>query len=251
MHSSQHRHAVGGMQSLGLLLGAHAGPCRYASSYQRASCSQQCVPVSVSCFGSALICFPFPTLIFGTSSFGVPRCCRAVTPVPTIASLCNDLELRGTAWCWPRRPAACTLLPGPVCAGRGVLPAADGEVCSGGCVCACVWGLNRYRFRAFGLLSHSVPALPCPAFITGAGGLPRRLGFCCMCAAQVPVAPTVGAVSLCLVPRWHRERCACGVLVGCMYSGMVGGSPSMGRVALFACFGGLAFVVGSFGGFLP
>ena len=38
-------------------------------------------------------------------------------------------------------------------------------------------------------------------------GSPRRLGFSCMCAARVPVAPAVGAVPLCLAPRWHRVRC--------------------------------------------
>ena len=49
----------------------------------------------------------------------------------------------------------------------------------------------------------------CLGFIGGAGGLPRRLSFSCMCAARVPVAPAVGAVLLCfwLVPRWHRVQC--------------------------------------------
>ena len=41
--------------------------------------------------------------------------------------------------------------------------------------------------------------------ITSARGLPRRLGFSCVCAAWVPVAPAVGAVLPCLwlVP-WRR-----------------------------------------------
>ena len=54
----------------------------------------------------------------------------------------------------------------------------------------------------------------CLGFITGTGGLPRRLGFSCMCAARVPVAPAVGAMPLCLrlVPRWHRVRCDVGVV---------------------------------------
>ena len=95
--------------------------------------------------------------------------------------------------------------------------------------------------------------LPRLGFLTGAGGLPRRLGFSYMCVARVPVAPAVGAVPLCLrlVPRWHRGRCACGVLVRYLYSGLVGGLPFMARVALLACVGGLAFVVCAFGGFLP
>ena len=37
------------------------------------------------------------------------------------------------------------------------------------------------------------------------------------------------------------------MLVGCFYSGLVGGLPF---VALLACIGGLAFVVCAFGGFL-
>ena len=44
--------------------------------------------------------------------------------------------------------------------------------------------------------------------------------------------------------------CECGVLVRCLYSGLVGGLPFMARVVL-ACVGGLAFVVCAFGGFLP
>ena len=36
----------------------------------------------------------------------------------------------------------------------------------------------------------------------------------------------------------------------CLYSGLVGGLPFVGRVALLACIGGLAFVVCAFGGFL-
>ena len=40
------------------------------------------------------------------------------------------------------------------------------------------------------------------------------------------------------------------MLVRCFYSGLVGGLPFVARVALLACFGGLAFVVCAFGGFL-
>ena len=82
--------------------------------------------------------------------------------------------------------------------------AADGEACSGGCVCACVLGLDCLRFRAFCPIT---PALQCLGFITGAGGLPRRLG--CMCAVRVHITPAVGALLPCpwLVPLWHRVRC--------------------------------------------
>ena len=46
-----------------------------------------------------------------------------------------------------------------------------------------------------------VPALRCLGVISGAGGLPRRLDFSCVCAMQVPVVHVVGAVifHLCLV----------------------------------------------------
>ena len=40
-------------------------------------------------------------------------------------------------------------------------------------------------------------------------------------------------------------------LVRCLCNGLVGKLPSMGRVALLACVGGLAFVVCAFAGFLP
>ena len=72
-----------------------------------------------------------------------------------------------------------------------------------------------------------------------------------MCATRVPVAPAVGVVPPCLVPRWRRGRCDVSVLVRCLYSGLVGGLPLIARVALLASVGGLAFVVCAFGGFLP
>ena len=34
--------------------------------------------------------------------------------------------------------------------------------------------------------------------ITGVGAFPRCLGFSCMCAARIPVAPAVDVVPLCL-----------------------------------------------------
>ena len=46
-------------------------------------------------------------------------------------------------------------------------------------------------------------------------------------------------------------RCECSVLVRYLYSSLVGGLPFMACVALFACVGGLAFVVCAFGGFVP
>ena len=69
--------------------------------------------------------------------------------------------------------------PGLVCAGRGVLPAADGQACSGGfvrvCVCGCVRSLDHRRGRLLCLLRPSASALVCRGFITGAGGLYVRL----------------------------------------------------------------------------
>ena len=44
--------------------------------------------------------------------------------------------------------------------------------------------------------------------------------------------------------------CECGVLVRCIYSGLVWGLLFVARVALLACVCGLAFVVCAFGGFL-
>ena len=76
------------------------------------------------------------------------------------------------------------------------------------CVCVCDWarGVDRFSFCLSCLVR---PSVPCLGFLKGAGGVPRRLGFSCVCAARVPVAPAVGAVPLCLclVPLWHRVRC--------------------------------------------
>ena len=60
------------------------------------------------------------------------------------------------------------------------------------CVCMCGWvrGLDRPRVRPFCLLQPSAPALTCRDFIMGAGRLPRRLGFSCMCTAWLPVVPS-------------------------------------------------------------
>ena len=51
--------------------------------------------------------------------------------------------------------------------------------------------------RCSGLARPCAPALPCLAVFLGAGELPRRLVFSCVCAGMVPVAPTVGAVLIC------------------------------------------------------
>ena len=75
-------------------------------------------------------------------------------------------------------------------------------------VCDWVRGVDRLSFRPSCVSRPSAPALSRLGFRTGAGGLPRRHGFSCMCAARVPVAPAVGVVPLCLclVPLWHRRR---------------------------------------------
>ena len=87
--------------------------------------------------------------------------------------------------------------------------------------------------------------------LTGARGLPRRLGLSYMCTAWLPVVPVVGAVPLCLclALRWHRVRCDVRVVcwldaVTAAWSGIgVGGLPFVARVALLACVGGLAFLM--------
>ena len=76
-------------------------------------------------------------------------------------------------------------------------------------------------------LLRSVPALRC----LGAQGLPRRLGFSCVCAERVPVALAVGAV----LPYRCLGGTGCGVLVRYMYSVLVGGL----LFAALACVGGL------------
>ena len=71
-----------------------------------------------------------------------------------------------------------------------------------------VWTVSD-SVRFVCLFRPSTLALRCLGFITGAGALARRLGFGCMYAARVPVAPAVDAVPLCLwlVPQWLRVRC--------------------------------------------
>ena len=102
-------------------------------------------------------------------------------------------------------------------------------------VCDWVRDVDHLSFRLSCSLRPSAPALPCLGFLTGG-----CLGFRCMCAARVPVAPTVGAVPLCLclVPLPRRGR----VSVVCWVDACT---------ALLACVGGLAFVVCAFGGYVP
>ena len=76
------------------------------------------------------------------------------------------------------------------------------------CVCVCVAGFGVWTVPE-SVRFVSAPALACRGFITGAWGLPRCLGFSCMCTAWLPVVPVVGAapLCLCLVPRWRRVLC--------------------------------------------
>ena len=81
----------------------------------------------------------------------------------------------------------------------------------------CQLGAQRRR-RSVGCGPSQFPSV---LFVTAqragaaVSGLPHgrwgvvKLGFSCMGAARVPVAPAVGVVPLCLrlVPRWHRRRC--------------------------------------------
>ena len=101
--------------------------------------------------------------------------------------------------------------PGPVCAGRGFHPAADGQVDMYVRVCDWVRGLDRLSFRlSCCLLRPSAPALPCLGFITGAGGLPQRLVFSCMCAARDPdVSAWVPCPSVWV---WCLDGTGCGVM---------------------------------------
>ena len=47
------------------------------------------------------------------------------------------------------------------------------------------------QFQSSGLARRCAPALPCLAVFLGAGELPRRLIFSCVCAGMLPVAPAV------------------------------------------------------------
>ena len=60
----------------------------------------------------------------------------------------------------------------------------------------------------------------------GAGELPRRVVFSCVCAGMVPVEPAVGAVLVCARGTGGRRcglMCVCGIFASCMYSALIGG----------------------------
>ena len=63
--------------------------------------------------------------------------------------------------------------------------------------------------RCSGLARRCAPALPCLTVFLGAGELPRRLVFSCVCAGMVPVAPAVGAVLVCACGPGGRR---CGLM---------------------------------------
>ena len=102
----------------------------------------------------------------------------------------------------PPNQGAIHLHPPPVCAGRGVLPAADGQACSGGYVCACVcdWvrGVDHLSFRPFCLLRSSAPALPCWASSRAPGGCPSA-SVSVVCALRESLSR----------PRWVPCPCVC------------------------------------------
>ena len=92
--------------------------------------------------------------------------------------------------------------PRPPGSRHGELPAA-GPGTSWGGVRARVCVLTSLRLhhqactRCSGLARPRTPALQCLDVFLGAGELPRRLVFSCVCAGMVPVAPVVGAVLVC------------------------------------------------------
>ena len=80
------------------------------------------------------------------------------------------------------------------------------------CVCVCVVGFGVWTVPEsvrFVCYSSARRHWRIGASSLGAEGLPRRLGFSCMCTAWLPVVPVVGAapLCLCLVPRWRRVLC--------------------------------------------
>ena len=79
---------------------------------------------------------------------------------------------------------------------------------------------NSAYVRCSGLARPSAPALQCLDVLSGAGELPRRLVFSCVCAGLVPVAPAVAAVLayLRLAHWWNTVWCVCVVssLAACM-----------------------------------
>ena len=64
-------------------------------------------------------------------------------------------------------------------------------------LCVCLRHCLCINKPILGVQAWPGPALPCLAVFLGAGELPRRLVFSCVCAGMVPVAPSVGAVLVC------------------------------------------------------
>ena len=112
-------------------------------------------------------------------------------------------------------------------------------------------GFEHLRFCSVLLLRHIAQAWRYLGMILGAGGLPRRLDFSCVCAGRVPIAPAVGAVLpyLCLVPWWRRVWCD-----ACVVSWLDACTASLDERLLFAAHAALSgwrfLCVRAFGGFL-
>ena len=80
---------------------------------------------------------------------------------------------------------------------------------------------NQAYVRCSGLAGPRAPALQCLDVLSGAGELPWRLVFSCLCAGLVPVVPVVGAVLayLRLLHWWHAvwfDVCMISSLVACL-----------------------------------
>ena len=71
--------------------------------------------------------------------------------------------------------------------------------------------LHQQAYTRCSVLARArTPALPCLAVFLGAGELPRRLVYSCVCAGMVTVAPAVGAVLVCACGpggRWCGLMC--------------------------------------------
>ena len=99
----------------------------------------------------------------------------------------------------PARPATCPSaagVPATVCS----LPQAlgrDGVVCGCACVLTLLLCINKpmHGVQAWSGLARQ--RFSVVDVFLGAGELPRRLVFSCVCAGMVPVAPAVGAVLVC------------------------------------------------------
>ena len=116
---------------------------------------------------------------------------------------------------------------------------------------ACVRASLRLHSSAYvrcsGLAWPSAPALQCLDSLSGAGELPRRLVFSCVCTGLVPIAPVVAAVviSLRLLYWWHAvwlDVCVVSSLAACK-APCLGGCFLAPRAVPLACVGRLAFLV--------